>query len=490
MPLTSIITTRVLGAELFGIYSLVQSWGSLLANISSLGLNGTNLRFIPTYKGLGDWQRIKGSILWTLRVSFIISLIITLFVLFFPSLFCEIFVHRPNNISKETFETNIVGAFRFYAVSILMTALYQVMISSLNGLQEIKYKVLSNEIIGSAAKIISLIVFILFGWDLYAALGSNLVQDITIFLVSQFFLIKVFPKLTSRSLKAVYEKSKMNKFAAALFTNSLLNKYTFQLDILFLGYFHSMRDVGIYTVALRLQPFIYLPHYTITTIFGPLVAELYTLGKLEELKNLYRTVTKWSFSVSLPIFATLVLFANDILKIFGKDFTEGRILVIIMGVANVIHDLVGLSGNMIMMTGRIKINLYNSIVTALVNVIFFSVLIYQFGITGAAWAYLISVAIMDTILISEIVYIFKFNPFKNSLYKPLVAISVSMFITYILKVFSDGPSLFPLFLIPVLIVLYSGGLYLLRFDEEDQMIIHKVLQKTWLRRFFKQKDSA
>ena len=371
----------------------------------------------------------------------------------------------------------------------MMTSLYLVMMASLNGLQEIKYKVLSNEIIGSAAKIISLIIFIFFGWDLYAALGSNLVQDAAILCVSLFFLLKVFPELRKSKFKPVYEKREINSFAAALFTNSLLNKYTFQLDILFLGFFNTMRDVGIYTVALRLQPLIYLPHYTISTIFGPLVAELNATGKVEELKELYKTVTKWSFSVSLPVFAILVLFSGEILMIFGKDFSEGKNLVIIMGSANVIHDLVGLSGNMIMMTGRIRINLYNSIVTAFVNIILFPILIYRFGVTGAAWAYFISVVVMDIILISETAFIFQFNPFKKSLYKPVLAIGSAMFLTYIVKLFINWPSPFLLFLIIILISIYVSALYLLQFDEEDKMVINKIQQKTRIRKFFKPKET-
>ena len=481
IPLTSVITTRVLGAELFGIYSLVQSWGALLSNISSIGLNGTNLRFIPTYKGLGDWPKIKGSILWTLKVSLAISMMLTILILIFPSQFCDFFVHRPETISKETFETNIVSAFRFYAASILMTSLYLVMMSSLNGLQEIKYKVLSNEIIGSAAKIVSLVLFIFFGWDLYAALGSNLIQDAVILIISLFFLLKVFPKLKDSSFKPEFEIKKMNKFAAVLFSNSLLNKYTFQLDILFLGYFSTVRNVGIYAVALRLQSLIYLPHYTISTAFGPLVAELHSSGRIEELKRLYKTVTKWSFSVSLPIFAVLVLFSDEILTIFGKDFSEGKHLVIVMGVANVIHDLVGLSGNVITMTGRIRINFYNSIITACVNIILFSVFIYHFGATGAAWAYLISILIIDIILISEIIHIFHFNPFKKSLYKPILSIGIAMLATVGLKLLLNWPSPFPLFLVIALGGIYFGILYLLRFDEEDKMVINKTLQKAGIR---------
>lgn len=476
MPLTSVITTRVLGAELFGIYSLVQTWGSLLANISSLGLNGTNLRFIPAYKGLGNWQKIKGSIFWTLQVSFIVSFIITIFVVLFPSQFCALFVHRPGSVSQETFESTIVNAFRFYAISILMTSLYLVMMSSLNGLQEIKYKVLSNEIIGSAAKIISLILFIFFGWDLYAALGSNLVQDAVILGVSLFYVVKVFPELKVSTFKPEYEKSKINKFAAALFANSLLNKYTFQLDILFLGFFHSMRDVGIYTVALRLQPIIYLPHYTISTIFGPLVAELYSSNKNEDLRDLYRTVTKWTFSMSLPIYATIVFFSKEILNIFGKEFSEGVLIILIMSTGNLIHDLLGLSGNVILMTGRINVNLANSAIMAITNVVLYYFLIKSYGILGAAIGNGLSMIILNSLTLLEVRYFMGYLPFKISLYKPFASIAVSILIIELLILMNWLPLYQITFIIYVIMLwaFYLIGLFLLKFDDEDVFVIKKI----------------
>lgn len=478
-PLTSIITTRVLGAELFGIYSLVQSWGALLSNLSSFGLNGTNLRFIPTYKGLGERSKIKGSIFWTLRVSFFASLTFTVFILLFPSWFCELLIHRPETITQEKFDANIVNAFRFYAVSILMTSMYMVMMSSLNGLQEIKYKVLSSEIIGSATKVISLIFFIFFGWDLYAALGSNLVQDGVILCVSFYFLVKVFPELRIPSFKPVYEKKEMNKFAMALFTNSLLSKYTFQLDVIFLGFFTTMRDVGIYTVALRLQPLIYLPHYTISTIFNPLTAELHAGKKFDELKVLYQTVTKWSLTLSLPIFTTVVMFSSEILNIFGKDFSEGIVLVLVMSLGNLLHDFFGLAGNVIMMTGRIKINLINSAIMAVVNFVLYYFLIKYYGIMGAAVGNALSMIILHTITMLEVKYFFGFVPFRKSLYKPVLSILISVVLIEATVSFLKLPWYQYTFIIYVfaLWLFYIIGLFILKFDDYDRYIIKRIVDK-------------
>ncbi len=479
LPITSVITTRVLGAELYGIYSIVQSWGSLLANISSLGLNGTNLRFLPGYKALNEKAKMKGSIYWSLKVTVFVSLLITSFILLFPDWFCNFFIHRPATVSKEVFELNTVHAFRFYAVSIFLTSIYLTFTASLNGLQEIKYKVIANDIAGTAAKISSLIVFVLFGWDLYAALASNIFQDIVIFSCALYFLLKVFPELRNPSFKAEYEKSKMNKFAAALFSKSLLSKYTFQLDILFLGMFQSAREVGVYAVASRLQPLIYYPHYTLSNIFDPLVAELHALGKKEELRHLYQTVTKWTFSLSLPIFTTVVLFSKEILNVFGKDFSDGMILVLIMGVGNLVHDLLGLSGNVIMMTGRININLFNSAIMAVVNILLYYILIKYYGVMGAAVGNALSMILLNTMMMFQVWYYMGFVPFRRSLAKPVISILSSASIIELLLQLYRLPFYKFTFIIYILVLwlLYIIGLFVLKFDDYDRYIIRKVANK-------------
>ena len=479
MPITSVLTTRVLGAELYGIFSLIQSWGSLLSNVSSLGLSGTNLRFLPAYKADNDKPKMKGSIRWTLLITLIISLLITVIIILFPRQFCEIFVHRPPNTSVEVYETTIANAFRFYAISILVTALYLVFISSLNGLQEIKFKVAANEIIGSAVKVVSLVSLILLGLDLYAALLSNIIQDLAIFGFSLYFLTKAFPEIRKPDVKPEYELSRMNKFAAALFSKSLLNNYSFQLDILFLGYFNTIREVGIYTVALRLQPLIFLPHYAIKIIFDPMVAELYVKQSLDELGRLYKTVTKWAFSLSLPVFATIVLFSGEILNIFGKEFTEGFLLVLILSFGNVIHNLLGLSGNMIMMIGRIHVNLANSVVMAVMNIVVYFFLIKIYGVMGAAVGNALSLIILNVLTTIQIWYFLRMHPFKKSFYKPLLSIGISVLIEESLRFIYKIPYYQYTFIVYVMAlwIFYVAGLFILRLDPHDVYVIRKITNK-------------
>lgn len=478
-PITSVITTRFLGAELYGIFSLVQSWGSMLANLSSFGFNGMNLRFIPTYKAIGSKSLIKGSVFTTIRVSVVMSAMAACFILFFPDVFCDLFIHRPETVSEEYFSNFVTKAFQFYAVSILLTALYQAFLSSLVGYQFVQYKVLANDVLGPAAKIISLVSLLLLDFNLYAALGSNIIQDIVVLTVSAFYLFRIVPELRDRSIPVEIEKKKMIKFSSALFANSLLSKYTYQLDILFLGYYATLPEIGIYTLALRLQPLIYLPHYSISSVFGPMAAELYTAGKIQELNQLYKTATKWSVTLSLPICLIIILFSKDILGVFGKEFTAGFELVAILSIGNLIHDFLGLSGNVILMTGRVRINVINSIVMAVINLVLMPILIQNYGMYGAAIGNFFSIAFLTILTTVETLYILKIHPFDFLLLKPFVATLISAFIIVAFSSWYQLPFYDLTFLIHIIMfaVLYVSVLILLGLTQDDRMILNKILRK-------------
>ncbi|MCB0834023.1 MAG: flippase [Bacteroidetes bacterium] len=476
VPFISVLTTRVLGAELYGIYSLAQSWGSLLANFSSLGFAGASYRLLPKYRAFGKWSFIKGSIKLAVVVASIVSLSITLFLLIAPNIFCDFFISSSKTPRTPESISVLHGAFRFYAISIFLTAVYLVTVSSLNGVQAIKEKVLANAIVGPTVKALTLVMLLALGYDLYAALLSNIFQDLAVLVVSTLFLVKLVPSLLDKKVQSEYEKGLITKFAGTLFVGQILNKYTFQLDVLLLGYFSTLAEVGIYSVALRLQPLVYLPHYTLASTFGPIVGELYAKGMIKELGLLYKSVTKWSFTASLLISSVILIFADEILSVFGKDFSNGLTILIILSVGNLIHDFLGIGNNLILMAGKVTINFYNSVLVAIINGVSFYFLIKHYGALGAAVGNFISMTSINLIILFEVSVIFKCHPFQWGLFKPLAAIAVASALSFLLKSHIEIPHYKYTFILFALIhsCVYVAAIYMLGLDSEDRRILEKV----------------
>jgi O-antigen/teichoic acid export membrane protein len=468
-PLTAVITTRALGPELYGIYSLATYWTNLLADISRLGFGGTLLRFTASYKGEGRVDKIKGAFMFALKISLLVGGALTLGMLVFAEPFCRLVINRPD----------VAPAFRFFSFNILLTAMYGVLLAALTGFQEQRYVVLTRSVISSLVKITTLILLLFLGLKLYAALASSLLQDLVILGLGYFFLIKVFPALKEKSIKPVTEKKELWKFSGTLFTTSIFTKNARQLDLLFLGMFRSLEEVGLYTVALRLQPLIYMPHYTIMQIFGPLVADLHSRGEVQEMKSLYKTVTKWTVSFSLPIFLTIVIFHEPILSIFGKEFRDAALAVLILGIGNAFADTFGMSGQIITMIGKPGINLVNSVVVALLSVIMYLVLIPYHGIVGAAGTYTFSMILINLIRVIQVYLILRIHPFKKSIWKTFTSASIALVFLWLLR--QDGYYVQNggLWIVELLFLwsAYVFSTWMMKLDAEDTMILRALKNK-------------
>ena len=73
-----IILGRVLGPASYGLYVLGLSIIGILQAVSSLGLDQGVVRFCSIYKGMKNSAGVKGTILLSLKLSFIAGIIITL----------------------------------------------------------------------------------------------------------------------------------------------------------------------------------------------------------------------------------------------------------------------------------------------------------------------------------------------------------------------------------------------------------------------------
>ncbi|GEM_PF-1007023 len=473
-PILGIISTRALGAELYGIYNLATYWFNLLADLSRLGFGGMLVRFTAGYKGKGRLDQAKGAIMLTLKIALINGGALTLLMLLFAEPFCALVIKQPE----------AAPAFRFYSFSILFTAVYGSLIAALAGFQEQRYVVFTRALVANIVKLVSLVLLLAFGLKLYAALASSLLRDLTILILGAIFLAKVFPGWRDVELAPALESKKLWKFSGTLFATSIFNQHARRLDVLFLGMFRPLTEVGLYALAVRLQPIIYAPHRTIIEIFSPIVAELHGRQAIGEIESLYKTVTKWTASASIPICLTVALFYEPILKIFGKEFHGAASALLILGIGSSFADMFGLGGEVINMTGKASANLVNSIATTMINVVLLITFIPPYGIIGAAAAYAISTMLINFLRLAQVYRFLKIHPFKLSLWKVFAAATVAFLAVYFLQsanFFSVLPGAWILELIFLWLV-YALTMWALQFDAEDRVIFAALKRRfTWLK---------
>ena len=97
-----------------------------------------------------------------------------------------------------------------------------------------------------------------------------------------------------------------------------------QMDTIMLGYFVDTKEVGIYSVAVRISAFVLLGLEIVLPIVGPFWAQFSESNDLLSTKVLFGTVTKWISQAGLIIFAFIIVFRVELLRVFGKGLRTRR----------------------------------------------------------------------------------------------------------------------------------------------------------------------
>ena len=464
---STVLITRFIGPELYGTFLLASSIIGIGVIFSRAGLDSGVLRFVALYKGQGDISRIKGIIVFSIRVTFLLSLIFGI-LLFFSSRFISVKV-----FNKPDLEIVI----KLLAISLPFSTIASIWLNSIQAFQIIKYKVYIQKLIQPTFRLFSLIVVFLLGLRLFGVILVSVAASVLGFLLSFYYLKKIFP-FYKKEITPIFENKRLMQFSTPLFFEGFLNFVIGWTDVLMIGYFMTFSNVGVYGAAMRVSALGVLILSAFNTIFAPMISELYGKGEMLEVEDLFKTVTKWIFSFSFPIFLLLVFFAEPIMSIFGSAFVVGAPCLIILSIAQLVDSGVGSVGYMLMMTGRPKMNLLNSAILCVMNIGLNYLLIPKYGILGAAIATGTSIAIINLLRLGEVYYFLRIHPYKLSFLKPLFAGIISIVAIYLLRNLLHAND-FCLFssLGVIFIAIYILLLKLLKFEEEDIFTLRTIGQK-------------
>ncbi|MCS7176470.1 MAG: flippase [Candidatus Kapabacteria bacterium] len=416
-PVIGVITTRALGAELYGLYSLLVQWGALLAEVVKTGWAAAIVRFVGVYRAQGCLEWLKGAVWVGIGWVGLIGTVVVGVVIAAAEPLSSLLM--PNHLQAA-------GALRFYAPAVLLTALYGITLAVLTGFQQQRLVQLSYAVVGNITKLLALLVFLGMGWGIYAALGASLLQDAVVLGVSLLFVLRVFPELRLPQVRPRVAWRELLRYAATLLATSLLYRYTFQLDILVLGLFRTAAEVGMYAAAVRLQPLLALPTYALGETFNPVVAGLYARGEREQLRIVYSTVVRWSLLLTFPLVLPCAIVPSAVLSVFGAEFQAAAAILPLLSVGTWIGAAFGVAGYVLNMAGKPQVNLLNGVITAVLNVALFWFLIPPLGMWGAALTYALVNVGMAFIRVGQVWWILRLHPCEGLLGRAAAVVALAL----------------------------------------------------------------
>lgn len=197
------------------------------------------------------------------------------------------------------------------------------------------------------------------------------------------------------------------RFTVPVMLAEVLNQAIYRLDIVILGWYaRDPRDVASYGAAVLLAGAISSVRYAFDPILSPLVAESLTHGDGTRLATNLRRMTRWVTALALPLFATLLVFGDAWLTLWGREFAQAWTALVILSVAHLVNAVLGLHQWPVVMSGRSRLDLWNNVAGFLVILALNLALIPRLGLVGAAIATLSGNLVFRGLQVAEVRLLF------------------------------------------------------------------------------------
>jgi O-antigen/teichoic acid export membrane protein len=231
------------------------------------------------------------------------------------------------------------------------------------------------------------------------------------------------------------------------------------IDTIMLTYFRSFNEVGIYNTVL---PTVLVLSYfgaSISTVFFPIVSELWAKKDKTRIKWGINFLYKYSLLIVVPIALSLLSFPREILNVlFGPDYSDmGKLSMQILAIGVIFLTFNTINNSIL--SGLGKPNKVTKIIllAASFNILTNIILIPRFGMDGAALtttlSYLI-ILLMSTGYVCKLIKLRKI--FLLPWLKTITSGIVFVFIIYFLKIFF----IFHFLIEAIICLLIAGTIYL------------------------------
>jgi O-antigen/teichoic acid export membrane protein len=367
-----VVFSRVFGQEGIGQYSFAMAFTGFFAVLADFGLNGLSIKELSRLdEHIG---RHAGRFL-TLRICFSV-LAFTALALLLPIL----------PFSQETKHI------------ILFIGLYQILYRILDGFLAVYIAREDTHIAGTldalfrgSTALVGCAIIYLQGTMITTVASLPVVTAIQI-LTTYALLIRRYgaPSLAS-SLRKLMDMVR-EAFPYAL--SVLLFQVRSRIDVVFLTFIIDATAAGIYNVAYRIIFMLsFIPHFGALSLF-PYASRLYVQSK-SELSNVYSQALSAAIIIGMPVAAGVWLVAPEIISIvFGEEFTGSimvlRLLAWLLFLMFVLRILVTF---LVSCDLQVEVT-RKQFVAGVVNILGNAVLIYFFGLLGAACATLLAESLL------------------------------------------------------------------------------------------------
>ena len=248
------------------------------------------------------------------------------------------------------------------------------------------------------------------GYGVEGIIYSHILGIIVMFVVAT-WRISIYPAVPEwRHLRSLFDFSKYS------FVNSIGGLIYSWMDVLILTAFVSLEiaatrgEIGAYENAWRVSLLVTFVSRSIAQVLFPQISEWSVEEETDKIERVLSTAIVPALVIIPPAFVGAFLFSEEILRyLFGAEFTIAAPALIVLIGLRFFQAIDGIYGRVLDALDRPDLTMIATIASIIVNLVLNIVLIYTFGILGAAVA---TTAAFITMTVIDIHYINKFIQIK------------------------------------------------------------------------------
>jgi O-antigen/teichoic acid export membrane protein len=385
-----LVVTNLYSADVAGTFFAGTSVLVLLAALSSLGTETGLARFMLRFEALGRAADIRAVISTAYRASLSLSVVLAIGLFVAADQVAELI---------GIAEHDGAGILRVLALTLPFIALNNLSLAGTRAFGRMRATALVDGIGRSGAQPALAILVGLAGAGVVVLTVSWALPYVVAAIVST-LLFASFVRargLVAQGGDVTPYREVRREFWSFTWPRSItrISQMAIQrVDIVLIAAMLSPSDAAIYTAATRFVVLGQFSNQAIQQVLQPKFTQLLaTDDDPQVLADVYRVSTAWCMAVTWPLYVVVGGAPVAYLDLFGQGYSDvdARLVVVIMAASMMLAVASGAADTLLLMSGRSRLSLYNSILSLTLDVGLCLLLIPAWGIVGAAAAWGVAV---------------------------------------------------------------------------------------------------
>ncbi|WP_406844850.1 MATE family efflux transporter [Flavobacterium soyae] len=388
----TVFLTKSYNPKIVGQYDFVRSFLLAVGSICMLGFDQSILYFKGFLVSQNAVEQLKKVYVKMIMMLFAASLLVLIIILCIDK-------ERINNyFSDDEVYTILLKASAilfFYGLSLLNTEVFRAL-----------DKLYVAELFRNILKYIPLIIgsIALFYWHKETYLVDVfLIGFVLLAVLSSVFIFIYFNNTDEIKTKEIFSNKEIFIKSYPIAVSAMAIFLLMCFDVMFLKKYRNDETVAFYSVGVKVMTIVSVIILTVNITVSAKIAEMFSSHNITELRKILRNSSRLIFCITFPVILLISIFSESVLSFFGHQYIAAQQAFLILIIGQGICSAFGSAPVYLNMTGRQHIFQIILIAAVIINFLLNRFLIPEYGMTGAAIAY-VSSALFWNCIAAIIIY--------------------------------------------------------------------------------------